>query len=167
MIFSSGVMTLISVLFFTKIMVVPVAAALLGVVFFSRRSKKVLLKLILGCGIGLITVLFVLGVRGELQGYITTVIWNFQYSSEDIYPNWIYPIAHILRASNSMSWTLIIVVVLILTLYRFKQSSNSNSHEFLGNYYLHRLTLMSLIASLIVLGISGMWDHHNQILYLS
>ena len=157
---------LISVLFFTKIMVVPVAAALLGVVFFSRRSKKVLLKLILGCGIGLITVLFVLGVRGELQGYIATVIWNFQYSSGDIYPNWLYPIAHVLRASNSMSWTLIIVVVLILTLHRFKQSSISTSYESLGNNYLKRLTLMSLIASLIVLGVSGMWDHHNQILYL-
>jgi hypothetical protein len=157
---------LISVLFFTKIMMVPVAALLLSVIVFSQRSRKALLRLILGCLIGFFTVLFVLGIRGELKGYITTIIWNFSYSSGDIYPNWIYPLAHILRASNSMSWTLIIVVVLILVIHRFNQSSFSNGNKHLGNKCLWKLTLISLVASLIVLGVSGMWDHHNQILYV-
>jgi hypothetical protein len=157
---------LISVLFFTKIMVVPVAALLLSFVVFSERSKKVLIKLILGCLIGLFAVLSILGIRGEFKGYITTVIWNFSYSSGDVYPNWIYPLAHILRASNSMSWTLIIFVILILLINRFNQSSFSNGSKHLGNNYLQKLTLISLIASLIVLGVSGMWDHHNQILYV-
>ena len=157
---------LISVLFFTKIMMVPLAALLLIFIVFSQRSKKVLFKTILGYWIGVFTVLSVLGIRGELKGYITTLIWNFSYSSGDIYPNWIYPLAHILRASNSMSWTLIIIVALILVIPRFNHSSFSNDNKHLDNNYLQKLTLISLIASLIVLAVSGMWDHHNQILYV-
>jgi hypothetical protein len=157
---------LISVLFFTKIMVVPLAALLLSFIVFSHRSKKVLFKSILGCCIGFFTVLSVLGIRGELKGYTTTLIWNFSYSSGDIYPNWIYPLAHILRASNSMSWTLIIIVALILVLHLFNPSLFSSDTKHLNNNYLQKLTLISLIASLIVLAVSGMWDHHNQILYV-
>ena len=157
---------LISVLLFTKIMLVPVAALLLSFIFFSQKSRKVLLELVIGCLASFLVILSVLGIRGEFKGYIITLLWNFKYSSEDIYPNWIYPVAHILRASNSMSWTLIIFVVLILTLHRFNQSSFSDDNQFPGYNYLHKLTLTSLLASLIVLGVSGMWDHHNQVLYI-
>jgi hypothetical protein len=65
-----------------------------------------------------------------------------------------------------MSWTLIIIVALILVLHLFNPSLFSSDTKHLNNNYLQKLTLISLIASLIVLAVSGMWDHHNQILYV-
>jgi len=147
-------------------MVIPLLIPLVAYILFLSKSKKTARQLFMGILLGVVIIIIILFLRGELAGYFSTVIWNFKYSGGDIYPNWIYPVAHILRASNSMSWSLIIIILLILSLKYFQNKPNNFGQNSVQLAQLQYLTIISLFFSLFVLALSGMWDHHNQILYI-
>jgi len=65
-----------------------------------------------------------------------------------------------------MSWSLIIVVLLILSLKYFRYKSDDSGGNSPHLAQLEYLTSISLFFSLLILAFSGMWDHHNQILYI-
>jgi hypothetical protein len=154
---------LVSLIFFTKIMVIPLTLPLVFYSLLLSRSKQAFKQFLIGIVFGIFSVINILYFRGELPGYLKIVHWNYNYSSGDIYPNWILPIAHILRASNTMSWSLIIIVLLIISVKYFQQESEGLIP---ANIRLRNFTVISFFSSLLVLSLSGMWDHHNQILYV-
>ncbi len=163
--FSAGFI-LITV-FFTKVMLFPVAIFLfIGFLILNWRTKF-LSRLFFGAGFGSIFWIAVLSVRGELSGYVKMLQFNSIYANDDIYPNWPLPLAHILRASNSMSWTTLILIILILAWTLPSEDNLSTKWRIrVPNNFLWLSTLLGLVAAILVLALTGMWNHHNQVLYI-
>jgi hypothetical protein len=163
--FAAGVV--LASIFFTKVMLFPIAVLVYLSCFISHWKPRIFLHVCVGTGFGVLFWTVILFVRGELAGYVQMLRFNSVYANDDIYPNWPLPLAHILRASNSMSWTSIILVVLILV-WTFSTSNEMKRRwrlvRFQSNLWLS--TLLGLASSLLVLAFTGMWNHHNQVLYV-
>ena len=105
-------------------------------------------------------------MRGEFWGYIQNFRFNLIYANENLYPSWPQPIAHILKSSNSISFSLSLLVILILIVEFSRLRKVNFSENQPSDWILLVVTFASFIASYIVLSLTGLWDHHNQILYI-
>jgi hypothetical protein len=156
---------LFSFTLFTKLTTAPILISMLFVVLLLDKTHK---KLSLCVGIISGAVIPVLGLwfRGELQGYLSNFSWNLTYANENLYPSWPRPIAHILKSSNSISLSLSLIVILILIseYYRLRNLNYTQTHKIA--WMLLSVTFISFLTSYVILSFTGLWDHHNQILYI-
>lgn len=157
---------LFSFLIFTKLTTAPVLLSMIIVVLLINRNLQKIKLLFFGILTGAVISVVALLMRGEFLGYINNFRFNMTYADENLYPTWPQPIAHVLKSGNSISFSLSLLVVLILIaeysrLRKVKFSENQST-----DWILLVITFASFIASYIVLSLTGLWDHHNQILYI-
>jgi hypothetical protein len=162
--FFSGL--LLSFLLFTKLTTAPVLISMVIVLLIAnwnlRKFKILLLGIIFGTAIPVTGLL----VRGEFLGYIENFKFNIAYANENLYPSWPRPVAHILKSSNSISLSLSLIIILILIAEYSRLKKVNFSENQLIDWILWGITSAAFITSYIVISFTGLWDHHNQILYI-
>ena len=142
-----------------KIIIVPVSLALFLAWFLIHRNWRALILYILGGLGGLVSLALLLIVRGELTGFIDLLISNVGYSQSPISDAYAIPIwVHLEPVMQSSAVLVLAITVAIITLSRLLAPTKNNE--------LWWGTLFALISSILVLGITGLWIHHGQILYI-
>ena len=153
----SGV--LLAVLVGFKIIIVPVSLALFLAWFLVHRDRRGLILYVLGGLGGLIGLALLLIARGELTGFIDLLISNIGYSQSPISDAYAIPIwVHLEPVMQNSAVVVLAITVAIITLARLIAPTKSNE--------LWWGTLFALLSSILVLGITGLWIHHGQILYI-
>ena len=150
---------LLPVLVGFKIILVPVALALLMSWFLLERNRRDLLRYLIGAAIAGGLLLALLAVRGELQGFIDLILSNIGYSQSlisDAYPIPIW--VHLEPVLQGPAIAVVAVIVFLLALTRLTPEA--------ADGLLWWGTLAALLSSLIVIAITGLWPHHGQILYV-
>jgi hypothetical protein len=156
-----------ALLFFLKIMLLPIVFFLILYVQVLHGNHRSFSKLALGATTGALIPFSILYLRGELYSYLDILSFNRTVSTENMYIKWPSPIAHFLMTRTLSSVFLICIVLLILfcTLLHLLNTKNVNSDiTYFDKLDLWFYTLISLILSLSIIMITGMWQHHNQIL---
>jgi len=162
--FLSGL--LLSFTLFTKLTTAPVLISMVIVVLIANWKLQKIKMLLLGIMFGSAIPVTGLFVRGEFLGYIDNFKFNIAYANENLYPSWPRPVAHILKSSNSISISLSLIIILILiTEYSRLKKANFSENQLI-DWTLWGVTSASFITSYIVISFTGLWDHHNQILYI-
>ena len=157
---------LFSFLIFTKLTTAPVLLSIIIVVLLINSNLQKNKLLLFGILTGAVIPVAALLMRGEFWGYIQNFRFNLIYVNENLYPSWPQPIAHILKSSNSISFSLSLLVILILIVEFSRLRKVNFSENQPSDWILLGITFASFIASYIVLSLTGLWDHHNQILYI-
>lgn len=157
---------LFSFLIFTKLTTAPVLLFMIIVVLLVNRNLQKIKFLFLGILTGAVIPFAALLMRGEFPGYIHNFRFNMVYANENLYPSWPQPIAHVLKSSNSISFSLSLLVILILIVEYSRLRKVKFSENQPTDWILLNITFASFIASYVVLSLTGLWDHHNQILYI-
>lgn len=159
---------LISVLLFSlKIMLVPIVFFLILYVQIFHGNKRSFFRIALGATTGASIFFSVLGLRGELYSYLDILSFNRIASTENMYINWPSPIAHFLmtRTANSVFLICVVIVILFYTLLNIVNTKNAKlSIKNFDKLDLWFYTSISLSSSLLIIMLTGMWQHHNQIL---
>ena len=150
---------LVPVLVGFKIILIPVALALLISWFLLERSRRDLLRYLLGAVVSGALLTILLLVRGELQGFMDLILSNIGYSQSliaDAYPVPIW--VHLEPVLQGPAITVTGGIVFLLALTRLT-TEPAEAQLWWG-------TLAALLSSLIVIAITGLWPHHGQILYV-
>ena len=165
-------------LFFLKIMLFPIAFMLIIYVQVFRGTKLSLFHLTIGGAIGIICPVLILLSRGEFIPYLEMIMFNRAYVDEYLYPSWPKPFAHFLMTKTANSLFLICMVIVILVYAWFKTKSQLNTifsgHKLKKLYSIVRFnsfqqfddliyTFITLVSSLSIIMLTGLWWHHNQI----
>ena len=156
-----------TLLFFLKIMLFPIVFFLILYVQVFHGNKRSFSKLALGATTGALIPLSILYLRGELYSYLDILSFNRTLSTENMYIKWPSPIAHFLmtRTSNSIFLICIVIVILFCTLLHLLNTKNVKIDiAYFDKLDLWFYTLISLSLSLSIIMLTGMWQHHNQIL---
>lgn len=160
--------TLFAVLVFTKIVMVPVAFLGLLVVFLVCKNWHSVLRTAIGFTAAGAVVLCLLFIRGELQPYVQSLLLNISYAQgSQIQGKWGPFLDHLARVS---SWNVFLVAssIILMAAWAFWANKRSLSPTGLDkrNLTLCACVGSTLLGAIAVLGITGMWHHHNQIFYV-
>jgi hypothetical protein len=156
-----------ALLFFLKIMLFPIVFFLILYVQVFHGNKGSFSKLALGTTTGALIPFLILYSRGEFYSYLDILFFNRTVSAENLYTKWPSPIAHFLMTRTSNSIFLICSVAFILfcvLLYNHKMKNYRLSFRNFDKFNLWFYASISLSSSLLIIMLTGMWWHHNQIL---
>ena len=150
---------LIPVLVGFKIILVPVALALLVSWFLLERNRRELVRYALGSAAATLILVILLLVRGEFRGFIDLILSNIGYSQSMISDAYAIPIwVHIEPVLQGPAVAVTSVIVFLLAMTRIT-ASRADDLLWWG-------TLAALLSSMLVIAITGLWPHHGQILYV-
>lgn len=158
---------LLAILFLLKITTFPVAFVIMMVVIGSRGDWRNLGRLMVGLSISALTALGLLLYRGELEPYLRSLKLNASYSNSALTDSGRWPIVeHLIRVTSSSSLTVILgcVAVLLfgLSIRRVAEIPLKSREDWI----MWVATAAALIMSVVVLALTGLADHHNQVLYI-
>ena len=152
-------------LFFTKIVLFPFAP-LVWLLLASNR-RWMFPRYLLGLTSAGLVVGLTLLVRGELGGYLRMLRFNFVYSQGAFLPkDTLKFVGHFEFLAKLPAFVPILSVSALLALaigWLWFNARKSASSAFKGWAL---LTLSSGIGAILVLGVSGFWLHHLQVLYI-
>jgi hypothetical protein len=149
---------LLPVLAAFKVVMLPLALAVLAVHFLVHRDRRELLRSLLGAGIAAAGIGLLLLIRGELGGFIDLLISNVGYSQSNISDAYQLPIwKHIepVMQGPAIATTAGIIMILALTWTLARDKARP----------LWWTTTATLAAALFVIAATGLWSHHAQILF--
>ena len=165
-------------LLFLKIMLFPIAFLLIMYVQVFRGTKRTFYQFAIGATVGLILPVLILLIRGEFLSYLEILKFNQTYVDEALYTSWPKPIAHFLMTKTPNSLFLIFMVFMILVYALLNKRSKLNialsKNKWKQFHSIIRFndpkqldilvyTFISLISSLFIIMLTGLWWHHNQI----
>lgn len=150
-------------LFFFKLVLFPVLLVCLVLTATRKTHPSNWARLSLGFALSFLGIVTVLLVRGELVGYFNLLYENaFEYAPSLVDRRWGPFVGHLLRVFSGVS-AATLVLLLLLILFGFLASRRArDDSEWLEVTW--RCGIGSSGAALAVLAVTGMWDHHAQIL---
>lgn len=166
---------LMGALVFTKLIMMPVLLAALGVLIFRARDaglrKSALTRLSIGFGIAVAIVALVMSLRGELLGFIETQLHNTFYSQSPIvsaeYTGLLQRVAqHIVILINPHVLAILLTTSLagFVVLWHHRRVNQSLLR---GLPSLWWMTALTFLAEVLVIMAAGKWLHHAEILVIS
>lgn len=159
---------LLAILTFLKIVMMPIAFLLLFTIIAIRRKWFGVLRS--GAAFALFTsaILSVLHARGELIPYVESLVRNVTYSQGSVIEGQGNPIIEHLLRSQSVGSGTVLATILLASVWMFAVSwRKSGSAGLDQRSMIHwACTGASLLAALAVLGLTGLWTHHAQVLYV-
>ena len=156
---------LFAMLFFTKIIMVPVAFSMASVAFGASATRRGALAFITAAFTTLIICAIAIGWRGELWPYLDVLRQNVAYSQGKLIHSTTFfglAIEHFRRVykyATAITFSLTIGCALF---YLARKHAKSGVIE---NILLYSF-VASLFCSALVLAATGLWPHHAQILYM-
>lgn len=150
---------LLPVLVAFKVVMVPLALAALLVWLIQHRRWLALRAYVIGVAISSVVLVLLLALRGEFTGFIELLISNVGYSQSPISDAYQIPLwVHIEPVMQGPAVAVFAATVLVLTVTRMVGLRNASE--------LWWATVATLIASFLVIAVSGLWPHHGQALYV-
>jgi hypothetical protein len=160
---------LLGVLMFTKIVMLPIAFLMLLTIVLVRRNWRAALLALAGFAVAAGAVLALLHFRGELQPYVQSLFLNATYSQGSLVDGRGGPfIRHLIKMASFQ--TLTVGALLVLTvLWVVLADRRRGTPIWLDrrNLILWASVGSSILGAVIVLGFTGLWKHHAQVLYVA
>lgn len=155
-------------LFFLKLIFLPVAVVAAGCLLLARARASKIATVLVSAAATLTGIAVILGLRGELWPYVETMAANVFYAQGTLVGEAKGPallLAHLERvnAGRGLAYALTVVAFAItIALIPVAGSGRRNP--------MHRglvaASILACLASVAVLAVTGMWWHHNQIMYI-
>ena len=156
----------VGVLVFFKLVFVPLVIALLLVLLAVTRGGRRLAGLLIGALAAVTLVSGLLFVRDELAAYVQSLLLNLGYAGSVGVSRWGPIITHLTRVVSPMLVTVTLSVLFILgAIWARKGKAERDLRKPQGIVWLW--AGISLVLGYVVLGLTGMWPQHGQILYLA
>jgi len=152
----------LGLLLFLKILLFPIGILLVLVILLkSEGTAKYRLAAVTQSLFGLLVTissfLILLLFRGEFGGYFDMLRRNSQYSQSDVADTYALPIwSHFESVLTGPNMVIVMTSIGLLAL--------ASSSNFLKSNVLWFTALASLAGALFVIGVSGLWWHHGQVL---
>lgn len=149
---------LLGIVFFLKVLYIPLAVAMLAVVVIRRRAWRAAAFIAGGFALtaGLITA--VLQIRGELGPYLNMLRANVTYTQGPLTGSVLDVSGHLDRVMSPGAISVVVTVTVILLLDRTLGREAASP--------LWAPTVAALVSALLTLAVTGLWWHHAQILYV-
>lgn len=160
---------LLGILFFTKIVMLPIAFLMLLVVVLVYRKWRAVVLACAGFTLAAGAVLTLLHLRGELQPYVQSLFLNASYSQGSLVDGRGGPfIRHLIKMASfqtvSVGALLVLIVVCVVLVKTRKGNSLSSDKR---DFVLWASVGSAMLGAVIVLGLTGLWKHHAQVLYVA
>jgi hypothetical protein len=156
---------LVALLAMTKLIAAPVAVAGAIPFFVGRPLRAWAVAIASGVGVTL-AVIAILAARGELQAYLDVQLGNILYSQNalmDGRTGLSAVMQHLwLVGEGGRGHTAVVAIVLAVSASLIATRSSANA----GDAKLAVAALAALVAAMLVLAMTGIWHHHNQLLYI-
>lgn len=157
----------LAMLFFTKLILMPVAVAAVGCFLLVRRRPFEFMTCILFAGVSTLAFVALLVARGELWPFIDAQVLNYQYSRGTHVGDTTGLAligAHFERVNIKALGGELVAIALAIALafipVRQHRRSAPTRLAVLG------AVILTTLASLVVLSLTGMWLHHDQVMYI-
>lgn len=148
----------LGVLLFLKIVNFPVGVVLVAIVIAERRNWKLARNVAVGLACSAAVMAAVLLLRGELGGYLSMLSSNVAYADGANAGNPF--LGHLSRIATVPAAVLSLLLLALLVWGAFWVRSPRNAR------LLVHLAWGAGISVLVVLAITGMWNHHVQMAYV-
>lgn len=160
---------LLGILVFTKIVMLPIAFLMLLIIILSQREWRPVRLTSAGLAVAVAAVLAVLLARGELQPYAQSLVHNASYSQGSLVDGTGGPfVRHLLRMASPQTLSVAVLILLLTAWVVFARTRRGD------RFRLDRRSLIlsasvgsSLLGAVLVLGFTGLWNHHAQVLYVA
>lgn len=157
----------LAILFFIKLIFIPVALLAVGCLITRHNQKSSeLVKLVIAAAATALGVVGLLAVRGELWPYVDVQLGNIAYSQNVLFggkTGFALLAAHLDRVRGGMMHELIVIALAItiagIPLFSFDRHNARRIAIFVA-------CCLTALGSVVVLAFTGMWEHHNQIWYI-
>lgn len=154
----------LGVLVFTKVTAAPIALAVVLVFVLGRRQYRGLVATFLGTSLACSGAALLLVVRGEFHPWISSLRLNARYADAGtgIAES---ALEHLSRVASPAATAAVLSMLLTLTaavVFRRRAVPPPLASD---QWMLWGATVTALLASLVVLALTGMWSHHAQTLY--
>ena len=159
---------LLALVFLLKIPAIPVALATAFVLLVFRWQPREWPSFVTGAILVGATLVGIMAWRGELWPFVETIRGNIGYAQGDLTDNSGFIrgiIVHIGRVWGRDFYTEITAICLALALGVLALPSKEALNENVRSIAL--ACAAALGAAVLSLGLTGMWPHHNQLLYIS
>jgi len=157
----------LAMLFFTKLILMPVAVAAVGCFLLVRRRPKEFMTCILFAGASTLAFVALLAARGELWPFIHAQILNYQYSRGTHVGDktgLALIITHFERVNIKALGSDLLAIALAIAVacipVRQLRRGDPMGLAIVG------ACILTTLAVLFVLAMTGMWLHHNQVMYV-
>jgi hypothetical protein len=157
----------LTILFFTKLILIPVAVAAVGCFLLARRRPSEFMAYILFAGASTLAFVGVLAVRGELWPFIDAQVKNYLYSRGthvgDTTGLALF-MAHFERVNIKALGAELTVIALAVAVASIPLQDFRRGDPM--RLAVAGACILTTLASLVVLSLTGMWLHHNQVMYI-
>lgn len=155
-------------LLFTKLVMLPIAAWIILVEVVFHRDRATLWRIASGFAVAATALAIVMHWRGELEPYRQTLIANVQYSSAGALDPRFHPlVGHVIAIGTPGTMGVVTACILCLLVTSTIRPLPERSDASTPIRILRSWLLGSVIIGFSTLLVTGMTDHHVQILYVS
>jgi hypothetical protein len=159
---------LLAILAFLKLVMLPIALLLILTVITLRKEWRALVPGSAAFALCAAALAGLMYARGELFPYLRAQVENVSYSQGVLVDDrWGSFVGHLMRVA-SVDAVVIAMAVAVAIVWIFAKDRRSE-----GTRPLERRSLVfwacaasAMVGALVVLGFTGMWDHHGQVLYV-
>ena len=159
---------LLAVLAFLKLVMLPIALLLVLTVIILRKEWRALVPGSAAFALCVAALVGLLFVREEFVPYLGAQMGNVSYSQGVVVEDrWGSFTGHLMRSTSIDAVVIAVAVVLALVWVVAKERGGRVTPP------LERRSLVlwagagsALVGALVVLGFTGLWDHHGQVLYV-
>ena len=158
----------VGTLAFVKIPIVPVALLLSGCYLIARRRFGEVIVFGSALAVTIAAALLLLLFRSELWPFIETLKLNVAYSQGSLVEAqtaWGSLIAHFYQIYRINLFVLLLAITLAVLIALFALSAKQYRRAGMG--LIVSCCVIAVVSALAVLAVTGMWLHHNQILYIA
>ena len=157
----------LALLFFTKLIFMPVAVVAVGCFLLARRRPFEFITCVFVAGGTTLALVGLLAIRGELRPYMDTMVMNFFYSRGNLVgkkTGLALIVAHFNRLGIKALGSEVIFIALAITVALIPL--HRLHHSVPMRMAVASASILTTLASLVVLSMTGLWLHHNQIMYI-
>jgi hypothetical protein len=158
----------IGLLVFTKEVMVPVAVVAVACIFLARFRPIDSYKLVLPTAVTIFGIGCILLARSEFWPFVKVTIENIRYSQNPVLIDsnslWTSVTSRLHRISSSSLYSSIFSFLVSLFLVLSLLSQHHRKRRLVVS--LITASVASFVVAAIVLALTGLWDQHNQILYI-
>ncbi|WP_407709774.1 hypothetical protein ACJJV6_01605 [Arthrobacter nitrophenolicus] len=151
-----------------KITMLPVAILIFSVLLLLVRDWRFAVKALIGFMLAVGGVFALLLVRGELQPYMQSLVLNAAYSQGSLVEGEAGTfVLHLLRVTSPESLSLVVVILLmVISVLVAHMRRGTGLLASRRSLILWASVGASFFGGLAVLGFTGLWHHHVQVLYV-
>lgn len=156
----------LTLLFFTKLILMPVAAVAVGCFILARGRPFEFVICVLFAGASTLAFLGLLAIRGELLSYIDAMIENIFYSRGTLLGNKTglalieahFGRVNVKALGHELAVIAFAIIIALIPVCRVRYSRMWVA--------VFGACVLASLASLFVMSMTGMWLHHNQVMYI-